>query len=236
VQAPLREFPHQRGDLNLAVFHGTLVPPSVRPGDPFGSGRSLPIDQRALESAGFDYVALGHIHVPAEHRLGVEALAVYPGCVGGKGPRDVGSDSWTLVELNPGRIKVERRPATFAPVWSRDVDVTPHNDATTLVEAIRAQLTPHSWARVRLTGSLAFSLNLEGLSEELRPAARHLEVVDATSSVAPELLERWAAQPTVRGAFVRRLLARQETAPDEATRALVQRALRIGLAALSESS
>lgn len=238
VEAPLRAFPHQRGDLTLAVFHGTLVPPSVRPGDLFGSGRSLPIDQRALEQAGFDYVALGHIHVPAEHRLGAEGLALYPGCVGGKGPRDVGSDSWTLVELSPGRVRVERRPATLAPVVSRDLDVTPYDDADALAGAIRAELSEQSWARVRLQGSIAFELDVEALGEELRPAARHLELVDATQSVAPALLERWAAQPTVRGAFVRRmqarLQARLEDAPDEATRTLLQRALRIGLSALAE--
>ncbi|WP_374713305.1 DNA repair exonuclease, partial [Symbiobacterium terraclitae] len=77
TQPPVNRFPKVDGPgVHLAVFHGTL-------GD-WGGDRSLPLDPAALAKAGYDYVALGHIHKPGEVRLG-RGLAVYPGAVEGKG-------------------------------------------------------------------------------------------------------------------------------------------------------
>jgi DNA repair protein SbcD/Mre11 len=235
ADAPLRSFPREAGaDLQVAVFHGTLVGPGARPGDPFAGRRSLPLDQRALAAAGFDYVALGHLHVPQEVALGGRGLAVYPGCVGGKGPGDVGAADWTLVDLASGAPRVRRHPADLPPLWARDLDVGAFDDGAALEDHLRGWAAPDAWARVRLVGALGFDLDAAALQARLADAYLHLELVDATTSVAPELLEAWAAQPTVRGAFVRRLRALLEAAPDEGSRTLATRALRHGLRALAE--
>jgi predicted phosphodiesterase len=233
VREPLRSFPRAEGDLALAIFHGTLVSSARQPGDPFAGGRSLPIDRAALADAGFDYVALGHLHVPSRQRLGAVGLALYPGCVGGKGPRDPGSTAWTLVELGNGGVRVEERPAPVAPVWSRDLDVGAFDDPQALAAAIADLGGASSFARVRLVGALAFDLDVVRLRAEAAPYFRALAIEDATTSVAPALLDRLANQPTVRGAFVRQLVERLERAEDEDERALVTRALRHGLAALA---
>jgi len=235
AEAPLRSFPHEPGaDLQLAVFHGTLVGASARPGDPFGGSRSLPLDQRALAGAGFDYVALGHLHAPHEVPLGGGRLAVYPGCVGGKGPGDVGADHWTLVDLVPGSVRVRRVPARVAPVWTRELDAGGFEEVAALEAQVRAWGTPATWGRARLTGALAFELDPEALRARAADAFLQLEVEDATTDVAAALLDPWAAQPTVRGAFVRRLRERLAAASDERERALLTRALRHGLHALAE--
>jgi DNA repair protein SbcD/Mre11 len=233
--APLRDFPRAPdAGLHLAVFHGTLVGPGARPGDPFAGGRSLPLDVGALADAGFDYVALGHLHVPQEVPLGGGRLAVYPGCVGGKGPHDVGADHWTLVEIGAGAPRVRRPPAAVAPVWTRELDVGAFEDAAALEATMRAWGAPDAWARVRLTGAIGFELDAAALRERSAEAYGYLEVEDATSSVAAALLDAWAAQPTVRGAFVRQLRDRLAAASDARERALVTRALRHGLHALAE--
>jgi len=230
---PLRSFPRGDDGIALAAFHGTLVGPRARPGDPFGGGRSLPLDQRALAEAGFAYVALGHLHVPQEVALANGGLAVYPGCVGGKGPSDPGAAHWTLVEVGRGAARTRRVPADVAPVWTREVDVGGFDDAEALVTWLRGLGTAATWARVRLVGALAFEIDPETLAERAADAFLHLEVEDATTSVSPDLLARWAAQPTVRGEFVRRLSARLAAATDERERAVVTRALRHGLRALA---
>jgi len=233
VREPLRSFPRDDGDLALAIFHGTLVSSERRPGDPFSGGRSLPIDRAALADAGFDYVALGHLHVPSQHRLAAGGLARYPGCVGGKGPRDPGSAAWTLVELASGGVRVEERPAPLAPVWSRDLDVGAFDDRQALAEAIANLAGTNSYARVRLIGSLAFDLEVERVRAEVAPYYRAVTIEDHTTSVAPATLDRLASQPTGRGAFVRQLSERLERAESDEERALVTRALRHGLAALA---
>jgi len=230
---PLRAFPRGGDGIALAVFHGTLVGPHVRPGDPFGGGRSLPLDQRALAAAGFAYVALGHLHVPQEVALPAGGLAVYPGCVGGKGPSDPGAADWTLVEIGRSGARVRRVRADVAPVWTRDVDVGGFDDADGLAAHVRGLGTAATWGRVRLVGALTFEIDPTRLAERAGDAFLRLEVDDATTRIAPELLSRWAAQPTVRGEFVRRLRARLEAADDERERAVVTRALRYGLHALA---
>jgi len=230
---PLRAFPRGGDGIALAVFHGTLVGPHVRPGDPFGGGRSLPLDQRALAAAGFAYVALGHLHVPQEVALPAGGLAVYPGCVGGKGPSDPGAADWTLVEIGRSGARVRRIRADVAPVWTRDVDVGGFDDADGLAAHVHGLGTAATWGRVRLVGALTFEIDPTRLAERAGDAFLRLEVDDATTRIAPELLSRWAAQPTVRGEFVRRLRARLEAADDERERAVVTRALRYGLHALA---
>lgn len=236
ADAPLRSFPREPGaDVHVAAFHGTLVGAGARPGGPFAGSRSLPLDQRALAAAGFDYVALGHLHVPQEVALGSGGVAVYPGCVGGKGPGDVGADHWTFVDLASGAAEVRRVPAAVAPVWTRELDVGGFDDAADLGAHLRGWAAPDAWGRVRLTGALGFEVDPVALQARAADAFLHLEVDDATSSVAAELLDHWAEQPTVRGAFVRRLRDRLADAPDERSRALLTRALRYGLHALAEA-
>ncbi len=208
--------------------------PGARPGDPFTDRRSLPLDQRALAAAGFDYVALGHLHVPQELALGGRGLAVYPGCVGGKGPSDLGANHWTVVDLERGAPRVRRLPAALPPLWTRDLDVGDVDDAAALEAHLREEAAPDAWARVRLVGALGFELDAVALEARVADAYLHLEIVDATTSVAPDLLDAWAAQPTVRGAFVRRMRDLVERAPDERSRTLATRALRSGLRALAE--
>jgi DNA repair protein SbcD/Mre11 len=233
--APLRDFPRAPDSgLHLAVFHGTLVGAAARPGGPFAGGRSLPLDTHALAAAGFDYVALGHLHVPQEVPLGGGRVAVYPGCVGGKGPGDVGADHWTLVEFGRDAPRVRRLPASVAPVWTREFDLGTVDDATELEVRLRAWGTPDTWGRVRLAGAIGFDLDAAALRERAADAYGHLEVEDATTSMATALLDEWAAQPTVRGAYVRLLRARLAEAPDARDGALLTRALRHGLRALAE--
>lgn len=233
VREPLRHFPREPADLALAIFHGTLVAGARRPGDPFSGGRSLPIDQVALAEAGFHYVALGHLHVPSHHRLAAGGVAAYPGCVGGKGPRDPGSAHWTLVELQPMGAVLHSRPARVAPVWSRAIDVGAFDEPLALVAALRALADAEPWARVELRGALAFDLDVARVSAQAAPSYRQLELIDATTRVAPALIDQLAAQPTVRGAFVRCLAEQLERAEDDDQRALITRALRHGLAALA---
>jgi hypothetical protein len=146
---------------HVFLAHGTLVHDGA-------SGalddRSLPLPRAALGAAGYDYVALGHVHRRSEQRLGT-SLAVYPGCVGGKGFDDPGSDAWTLVDALPQRTKVERgprgsgaaRPAprrertatTRPPCWRRSPALVARRWATSCASGSPAPSppcsTPPSW-------------------------------------------------------------------------------------------
>ncbi|MDF1524408.1 MAG: DNA repair exonuclease [Trueperaceae bacterium] len=230
ASTPLADFPRADGDdLHVAILHGTLVRPGAR--GAFAGERSLPIDAVALAAAGFDYVALGHLHVPQRH-AGRRGPAVYPGCVGGKGLDDVGARHWTLVDLEPGAARVREVPARVQPLAVLEVDVGAFDDAPALLAHVRDRGDGDALVRVRLVGAVAFDLDAAALEARAADAFFHLEVEDATTSVASALLDAWAARPTVLGAFVRRLRAQLDAAADDAERARLTRALRYGVHAL----
>ena len=52
-----------------------------------GDDRHIPIDRRKLEGAGFDYIALGHIHKP---QVLERDRIIYAGTPGAGGPNDTG--------------------------------------------------------------------------------------------------------------------------------------------------
>jgi DNA repair protein SbcD/Mre11 len=216
--------------VHVFVAHGTLL----SPGAALAAGeRSLPLDRAALERAGYDYVALGHVHAPGASRLGA-AWAVYPGCVGGKGLDDLGSRHWTVVDLAPSGASVREVPAKVQPLRHVTLDVSGRDDEGAVSDAIMALADSDALVRVRLVGALAAPLSAEALEERCAPGFFQLEVRDETTAVSGALLEAWAASPTVRGAFVRRLQRRLAAAEGDADRALATRALLAGLDALRE--
>lgn len=215
---------------HLFLAHGTLV---------HGAGealeeRSLPLARAALAAAGYDYVALGHIHRPSQDRLGT-SLVRYPGCVGGKGFDDPGADAWTLVELGSSGVRIEERPHAGQRLRDLSVDVTPFDDAAELEEALCAALANAAGdlVRLRLVGAAATQLDLATLEARCRGDVAYLRLEDRTSAVSEALLEAWASSPTVRGTFVRRLRERIAASHDPRERSALVRALRYGLDAMA---
>ncbi len=92
MRPPIEQFPRVDEDgVHIAVFHGSL--------DWDAGDRSLPLLSDALATAGYDYIALGHIHKPSEHKVGT-GLAVYPGAIEGKSFSDLGVGQFTVVSIH----------------------------------------------------------------------------------------------------------------------------------------
>jgi hypothetical protein len=224
VDGPLKDFPPAGEDgVNLAVFHGSL--------DWDGGERSLPLDGEALAAAGYDYIALGHIHRGGQKHLG-RGRACYAGMVAGRSFADPGTGSWTIVTLGDGPARVEQVPAQVTPWRVVEVDVTAFHEPEELEAAIRESLDPGALMQVRLVGTIAFELDLGGLQARLGHLCSYLELVNDTEGWAPEVLESLAAEPTIRGLFVRRLQAKLAGATGPGEAEVVRRALFRGLLAL----
>lgn len=233
VEPPLARFPRLDEDgIHIAVFHGSL--------DWQAGERSLPLRSDALAAAGYDYVALGHIHKPERRRIGA-GWAVYPGAVEGKGFDDPGVGCFTVVTVDkpgggPARVEVATFPAGARPVRTITLDVTTLADADAVVERIRAEAEARAGreaiVRVELVGAAPGVLDVGALTARLSGSFYFLEIVDNTTIVDAAHVARLAAEPTVRGEFVRRMQRRLAEAADEEESALLAQVLRCGLAAL----
>ncbi len=221
----IRQFPRlDQPGLHVAIFHGTL-------GDGLGD-RSLPLDPDALGRAGYDYIALGHIHKPSEVRLG-RGLAVYPGAVEGKGFDDPGTRQFTIASVEPGGVTLERVPDPAAQrVAVHDLDVSGLPGAARVEAAVAALADPEAIVRVRLTGTAPELLDAEAIEAACAHRFFHLEVVDETDALSPALLDRWAGERTILGEFIRRMRRQMEEEQDEGERAILEEALRRGVQAM----
>ena len=200
-----------------------------------GDASHAPIDEKKLAAAGFDYVALGHIH---KHGRGPGQLFM----AGSLEPLDrteTGLHGYYDVRLSDGQAK-----ASFVPVSSfeyRDVtvSVTPEDTAFTVQEKVREALREEEEIAARevpgYTRRFLFSVVLDGkrdpqtaLPEEgfysLGP------IVSVTDATSPELeLERLSEEHTqdMLGLYIAALEGRTDPA--------AKRALEIGVQALLET-
>ncbi len=212
-----------RGEgLHLAVFHGSEHGQFPLQGE--GKQPHAPFDEKDIERAGFDHAFVGHFHTPIDRpRL------TYPGNpepltfgVTGAGGAVVASVA------AGGAISVERRPVVVSRLHDIEVTVTSRDGSQEIRDRVAARLRPLvGSARVTLVGQLAphVALHPDDLSSTAPPKlepvivrilARHAYDFDAISK-----------EPTVRGQFVRDVLADEDL--DTAIR---ERVLSMGLRAL----
>lgn len=231
----------RRGDrLALLCAHGDLFSPL----SPY-----CPLSPALLAAQGFDYAALGHIHMPPEPSECEATHYAYSGCLTGRDFGESGLHGALLcdIERRGGRTAFGAEKIIFSKKRFESLvfDASGAQTAPALRASIAAFIRSAAQSggfdadtslRVRVEGEVA-----PDASFDPETLARELETVDFTGSVAGisltdatvPLLDASAleADMTLRGAFFRRLEPALRSAdPDERDRAA--RALRIGLAAL----
>ncbi|MDK2821428.1 MAG: repair protein SbcD/Mre11 [Clostridia bacterium] len=221
---PLANFPlAEKQGVNLALFHGSL--------DWNTGERSVPLDGTALAAAGYDYIALGHIHRGGKRKPG-NSLANYCGMVAGKSFNDPGVGYWTIVTLGDGPARITTLSANIRPWRVVDMDVSVFNEYEELEEAIKQLIEPEDIIKIRLIGTIAFDPNIERLESSLNNLCRYIEVENNTEGWKPDMVSKYAAEPTIRGFFVRRLQKQLTEVNDPEKEKVIRKALWRGLLAL----
>jgi len=224
---PVRDFPRlEQPGVHVAAFHGAL-------GAAAGGTRSLVLDEEGLAAARYDYVAMGSLHDPLQHRFPA-GPAVYPGSPEAMGFGDGGCAELTLAEGSGDGMEVRSVALTVQRVDDARLDLTPVDDIAEVDAFLDEFADPDAVQRVRLTGVLWLpDLDASALEDRHRKDFFHLEVRDEVAGLAPELLRRWSREASVRGAFVARMLERREAAGEGGGERLAA-ALRWGIAALGD--
>lgn len=222
----LGDFPSPaESGVQIGVFHGSL--------DWEAGERSMPLSSQGLAAAGYDYVALGHIHRYQEKTVN-RTLMLYPGAVEGKSFADPGTGNFTVVEVGDGSPVVEQVPAAVRAHRQVKIDVSGMETEAELEKELKKTAAPDALVQIRLVGVFSFLPNLERLAAGLQDGFYHLEICDETEHFNLETLKGWAAEPTLRGAFLRRMLQRVETAAGQEERKIAYLALVKGIAAFAK--
>ena len=203
------------GMLDVLVLHAEVG----RPGSPY-----CPVTEKELAGSGFDYAALGHVHTASGLRKTGNCRYAWPGCSAGRGFDETGEKGVLFTELSE-----EGCESTFIPLGAREYRVLRLDAGTDIPAALPADARRHIY-KIILTGAQEQLPDLERLDVQLREMVFDLTLEDAATP-GEDLWAR-AGENTLRGVFLRRMRARLEAAGDEAARALVLEAARLGLAAL----
>lgn len=143
-----------------------------------------PCSLQDLRDFGYDYWALGHIHMRDVHRHGSTTI-VMPGMPQGRHVNEAGPKSVTLGQFDGNRdLMIEERHTSLAEFARVTVDLTHIDNWSDMIGRVEEMLgsaaddahSPHVIARVELRGgtSLASRLRRDGdvLLEEVREAGR----------------------------------------------------------------
>ena len=188
-----------------------------------GDARHIPISKHAMEEAGFDYIALGHIHRP---QVFIEGLALYAGALEPIDSEDTGAHGYVLGEVRKNRVNLSFVEAARRQYIKADLEVTETDTAYSVREKVASlvrQMGEEHMYRIRLTGMRDPRMTLD--PKEYRNCGRILEVADDTLPAfhLEQLRRQYRGQ--LIGDFI-------ESFGDGPTDIIEEKALRYGLAAL----
>ena len=210
------------GKVHIGLLHGELDG---------AEDRYDPIRREEVSASGLAYLALGHVHKRMESLTLGRTVCAWPGCLEGRGFDELGEKGFYKGTISDsGEVSLTFVPFARHRYEILEVDVT-GKDPRVAVEAALPPDTAGDLYRILLTGETAEGgAGAAALREALADRFDTLEVRDRTR-MAEDLWQR-AGEDSLRGLFLRELLARREAAEDEAARAEIDLAARFGLAAL----
>lgn len=194
------------GAVNIGIMHTSLA------GAP-GHDDYAPCNVADLHTSGFDYWALGHIHLRAQHQ-GAKTV-VMPGMPQGRDINEAGEKTVSLVTVGDDRsISVEERLTSIAQFERVTIDVTNAREWRDVVNAIETALveqrdktrSEHLVSRLKIVGNtpLAWQLRrdadlLQAEAEQRAEGIGHIWVEKIELGVHPldETATVTAADPLV---------------------------------------
>lgn len=209
--------------VNIAVLHGQVT---GYKSDDKAEVISIP----RLKGKNIDYLALGHIHSFAEGKIDERGTYVYCGCPEGRGFDETGEKGFVLISEESGKLSYEFVPFAARSLFEYTFDIGEYSDfyeaQRVLISKLKAEFSPSSLIKVILTGehSADFDPDTDGLSARLNEEFFFAKIYDRTSLKV--CIEDYAADKSVRGEFVREVLASDLSSEDKS------KVLMLGLGAL----
>ena len=188
------------GHINILLAHGNIL----------CNDKSIPLHRNVLENAGFDYVALGHIH----NRIEVSSRIAYSGSLEPLNRGETGAKGFILGEIYkegnaPSQIKWRFVPHAKRQYLSVPFPVTAETTEMSLCSDLFALLRERGLQHmylITLTGTRAPEVrwNLESIASVLTKYGAH--IIEVTDETMPDFqIEYLREQDTLVGRFINRM-------------------------------
>ena len=219
----------QRSRVNVLVAHG----------DVGGKSKYCPLSVADIMKSGFDYIALGHIHLGGRVQTAGNTYYAYSGCPEGRSFDECGTKGVIIAELTKNSTQLSanfRNHRTCKRRYEKiAVDITGVSTQDGLFNCVKDAIEKEGFGedvllRVRLTGRISPETTL--YPKKLEAASFGLFYLEVEDASVPLLnYDELKNDISVRGAFFRELLPLLQSEKEE-ERQIAAEALRYGLAAL----
>ena len=212
-----------RDKINILVAHGTL-----------NASEAVehvynPISEKLIESKGFDYVALGHIH-KIDYNSKPNQRIVYPGSTVSLGFDELGKHGMIVGNVEKDKIELEFVPIDNKEFIIKEIDVTELLDLDELATIINGiQFSENEYYKISLVGRRNFEIDLYKLNK-LIINSNIIKVKDYTKMNYD--LEKISNENTLKGLFVKEILQKMQDSPEDEE--ILQNALDIGFEILEK--
>lgn len=156
--------------LNILCIHGDI----------FTKSDYNPLNKDIIDTYGYDYIALGHIHDYSKYKN-----IVYPGCHDGSGFDETGEKGFIFGETVSGRLNLCFVPSSTLIYSKESFDISPFSSSLAIADALMEKF-PDGIYKFTLTGtpSEGFTPNTEAIEEYISQKFFHATVTDNTASAS----------------------------------------------------
>lgn len=202
--------------INVCVLHGDL-------GASGSSSDYNLVTESQLESSGFHYVALGHIHKRTPVMRAGSCAYAYPGCPDGRGFDEIGEKGVYLGTISRNAVRLDFRPVCSRMYLTEVIDISGLSSEGEIIRLVLAELQKRygdefnrHYYKLQLAGSIdeSFVLPLATIREVLAESLHFVKIADHTHIEVD--YEELAKETSLRGIFVRKMLSRITTAEQSA--------------------
>ena len=168
-----------------------------------------------LRDKGIDYLALGHIHSFGEISLDKRGVAVYSGCLEGRGFDETGDKGFVLLDTEGG-FRYEFVPFSKSPIEKLSVDVSGLSSLYDMYLLVKKQLkNKNGIYRIELVGEIDLTVDVAigDLERNLSDDCAYVSVKDKTGRVFD--IHRYDGDLSLKGEFVRLVFASREYTDEE---------------------
>lgn len=186
--------------LNILVIHGTLD------GSDMAEKIYNPISKRVIESIGFDYVALGHIH--KRGFFGENRNIVYPGSAISLGFDEQGEHGMLVGNLEKDNLNIEFVSLDPKKFEEKNIDISMLCSEEDLIEALNnLELSENCFYKVNLIGTRKFEINLN----EIKKMILKKNILKVKNKTKLDInIEEISKQTTLLGMYVKEILKELE--------------------------
>ena len=192
--------------INILIAHGSL-----NASDTLEKNYN-PISEKMLETKGFDYIALGHIH-KLDYNTKENQKIVYPGSTVSLGFDELGQHGMIVGDIEKDSLKLEFVPVDNKEFVIKEIDVTEVIDLDELASIINnIEVNDNVYYKVSLVGKRNFEIDMYKLNR-LIIGNNIIKIKDYTKLNYD--LEKLSRENTLKGLFVKEILKKMEENPED---------------------